>query len=169
MAVVSDRSSRSTPAVTLRPVSPADEELLLTWANDPVTRVASRNRTPIDPGDHHRWLERMLAAPADARLWIGEAEDRPIGVVRFERRTPTAVEIGITVAPDARGQGLARPLLDRGVAAAREVFGQVTIMADVLPNNAASLALFMGAGFTRLAPPPDMPPGEPGVVSLALR
>lgn len=167
---MSDRSSRpTTPAVTLRPVGPADEDLLLAWANDPGTRAASRVHALIPPAGHHRWLERMLAAPVDARLWIGEAEDRPIGVVRFERRTPTAVEVAITVAPDARGHGLARPLLDRGIAAAREAFGRVTILADVLPDNAASLALFLGAGFTRLAPPPDIHAGEPGVISLALR
>lgn len=166
---MTDRSRRPAPAVTLRPVEPADENLLLTWANDPATRAASRDHAAIAPTDHHRWLQQKLSAPDEARLWIGEAEGRPIGVVRFERRTPMVVEVAITVAPDVRGRGLARPLLDAGIAAAREAFGPVTILAGVLPQNQASLALFAGAGFRPMASPEDGAPGEPGVVSLALR
>ena len=169
MAHVTGRSPRPTSSVALRPVEPGDEDVLLTWANDPATRAASRDHAEIAPADHHRWLEQRLAAPGEARLWIGEVEGHPIGVVRFERRTPMVVEVAITVAPEARGRGLARPLLVAGVAAARDVFGPVTILADVLPQNQASLALFTGAGFTPLASPTDGAPGEPGVVSLALR
>lgn len=158
--------------VVLRPGEPADEALLLSWANDPPTRAASRNHAQIAAADHHRWLERMLAAPHQARIWIGEAEGRLIGVVRFERRAPTAVEVAITVAPEARGRGLARPLLDAGIVAAREAFGPVTILADVLPDNEASLALFGGAGFTPIASPTEPAeagPDEAGVISLTLR
>jgi RimJ/RimL family protein N-acetyltransferase len=167
--LVTGRSRRPTPSVALRPAEPGDEDVLLTWANDPATRAASRDHAQIAPADHHRWLEQRLAAPGEARLWIGEVEGHPIGVVRFERRTPMVVEVAITVAPKARGRGLARPLLDAGIAAARDVFGSVTILADVLPQNRASLALFTGAGFTPLASPTDGASGEPGVVSLALR
>ena len=169
---MTNRPRRPAPALALRPVEAADEDLLLDWANDPATRAASRNHAPIAPADHHRWLERRLAAPDDARLWIGQAEGRPIGVVRFERRAPAAVEVAITVAPEARGRRLARPLLDAGIAAVREAFGPVTILADVLPDNESSLALFRGAGFTPIASPTEAAeagPDETGVISLDLR
>lgn len=141
-------ASHDPSAMVLRSVVQADEALLLQWANDPATRAASRVHVPIAAADHHRWLERRLATPDDARLWIGETDGAPIGVVRFERRTPTAVEVSIAVAPYARGRGLARALLVAGVAAARAAFGPVTILADILPGNDASVALFTGAGFT---------------------
>jgi RimJ/RimL family protein N-acetyltransferase len=150
-------------------VGPADEARLLDWANDPGTRAASRRHDPIPAPDHHRWLERTLASPDDARLWIGELDGAPIGVVRFERRAPMAVEVAITVAPAARGRGLARPLLDAGVAAARAAFGPVTILADVLSDNEASLALFTGAGFTTTAAAPPSSPDDPAIVSFELR
>lgn len=162
-------ASRDPSAMVLRPVTQADEALLLRWANDPATRAASRVHDPIVPADHHRWLERRLATPDDARLWIGEIDGVPIGVVRFERRTATAVEISITVAPDARGRGLARPLLDAGVAVARAAFGPMTIRADILPGNDASLRLFRGAGFTPVATRTgvaDEPSATPGIISL---
>ena len=155
-----------TATVSLRPAAAEDEALLLTWANDPGTRAASRRHDPIAAADHHRWLERRLASADDTRIWIGEADGLPIGVVRFERRAHDAFEVSITVAPEARGRGLARPLLEAGVSAARAVFGQATILADILPGNEASVRLFTAAGF---APIPTTQDGAPGIISLELR
>lgn len=158
-----------TKDVVLRPVAAADEATLLAWANDPATRAASRIHAAIAPADHRGWLARRLATPDQCRLWIGETDDEPIGVVRFERRTPTgpALEVSISVAPVARGRGLARPLLDQGIAAAREAFGRVTIFAAVLPGNTASLAVFDSAGFVRVAPAVGAVDDD-GVVALEL-
>jgi RimJ/RimL family protein N-acetyltransferase len=155
-----------TAIVALRPATAEDEAMLLAWANDPGTRAASRSHKPIPPADHHRWLERRLTTPDDARIWIGETDGLPIGVVRFERRGPDRVEVSITVGPDARGRGLARPLLEAGVVAARAVFGGVTILADVLPGNDASMRLFHAAGFKPL--PVDAGP-TPDLIRLELR
>jgi RimJ/RimL family protein N-acetyltransferase len=141
-----------TMTVVLRPAVIEDAAMLLAWANDPVTRAASRRHDPIAAAGHRRWLERRLATPNDNRIWIGESAGVPIGVVRFERREPDAIEVSITVAPEARGRGLGRPLLEAGVAAAREAFGPVTIVADILPGNEASRRLFTGAGFERVIP-----------------
>ena len=137
-----------TAQVELRPAVPGDEAMLLDWANDAVTRAASRSHDPIDAADHHRWFERRLGMPDDARIWIGEADGIPVGVVRFERRTTDSVEVSITVAREARGRGLAQPLLETGIVAAREAFGPVTVLADILPGNEASVRLFTAAGFT---------------------
>lgn len=152
--------------VKLRPVGAGDEALLLAWANDPGTRAASRLHEPITAADHHRWLAGRLATPEDARVWIGETESVPIGVVRFVRRAPDAVEVSITVAPEARGGGFARPLLEAGIVASREAFGPVTILAEILPGNDASLRLFTAAGFTPIS---SATGAEPGVISLELR
>jgi RimJ/RimL family protein N-acetyltransferase len=143
--------SGTAAGLTLRPASAADEALLLAWANDPVTRAASRIHDQISAADHHAWLERRLDAPDEARIWIGEVMSAPIGVVRFERRAADAVEVSITVAPDARGRGLAGQLLQAGVTKAREAFGPVTILAEILAGNDASVRLFSGAGFTPVA------------------
>jgi RimJ/RimL family protein N-acetyltransferase len=155
-----------TAVVVLRPASAEDEALLLEWANDPGTRAASRSHEPITPATHHRWLGRRLTTPDDARIWIGETDGLPIGVVRFERRGADRVEVSITVAPVSRGRGLARPLLEAGIVAARGVFGRVTILADVLPGNDASMRLFQAAGFTPL---PVDAGHAPGVARLELR
>jgi RimJ/RimL family protein N-acetyltransferase len=155
-----------TAVVALRPAAAEDEAMLLEWANDPGTRAASRSHEPIPPADHRRWLGRLLAIPDDARIWIGESDGLPIGVVRFERRGPDRVEVSITVAPDARGRGLARPLLEAGIVGARAVFGGVQILADVLPGNDTSMRLFRAAGFQPM--PMDLG-ATPGIIRLELR
>jgi RimJ/RimL family protein N-acetyltransferase len=155
-----------TATVELRPAEPGDEALLLAWANDPATRAASRVHEPIAAADHHRWLERRLATPDDARIWIGVTDGVPIGVVRFERRAPDAVEVSITIAPDARGRGLAGPLLQAGIDAAHHAFGPVAILAEILSGNDTSIRLFTTAGFT---PKMSEAAHEPGTVSLELR
>jgi RimJ/RimL family protein N-acetyltransferase len=155
-----------TATVELRPAEPGDEPLLLSWANDPATRAASRVHEPIAAADHHRWLEQRLATPDDARIWIGETGGAPIGVVRFERQATDSVEVSITVAPEARGHGLARPLLEAGVSAARHAFGYVTIRAQILPGNDASVRLFTAAGFRPMATDRG---DASGLISLELR
>ena len=161
-------STRLPSPVVLRAVEPADKDLLLAWANDPGTRAGSRRHALIPATEHARWLAAHLAAPGKSRLWIGESDGAPIGLIRFERQTATSVEVGITVAPEARGRGLARPLLDAGIDAARDVFGSVTIRVDILPGNAPSIALFTGAGFRPIHD--DSEAGsDAAVISLELR
>jgi ribosomal protein S18 acetylase RimI-like enzyme len=60
--------------------------------------------------------------------------------------------VGISIAPDARGRGLAGRLLEVGLAAARgdAAFGAAGFLARVRPDNAASVALFRGAGFAEV-------------------
>jgi RimJ/RimL family protein N-acetyltransferase len=140
--------------------------MLLDWANDPATRAASRAHEPIPSADHHRWFERRLATPNEARIWVGEIDGVPMGVVRFERLGPELVEVSITVASDVRGRGLAGPLLEAGVAAARAAFGPVTILAEILPGNDASVRLFSAAGFRPL---PSAAGATPDIIRLELR
>jgi len=61
-------------------------------------------------------------------------------------------EVGISVAPEARGRGVARRLLAAAVEAARgdPTFAPVALLARVRPENGASLALFRGAGFREI-------------------
>lgn len=148
----------TTARLTLRPATADDAELLLRWANDPLTRAASFHPRPIAAETHRAWLARLLESGA-GRLWIGMIDDRAIGQVRFdptgtpppsgEARPPATVEVSISVAPEARGRGCGRALLAAGLAEARR-HGARRFVAYVRPENAVSVALFRGAGF-RLA------------------
>jgi RimJ/RimL family protein N-acetyltransferase len=133
------------PAVRLRRVTASDADLLLAWANDPVTRAASFHPSPIDPAGHVRWLAARLASP-ETGFWIGESADGlAVGQVRVEGE-----EVSISVAPDARGQGFGRVLLAAAVEEAGRTLPVERMLARVRVDNPASLALFAGAGFVEL-------------------
>lgn len=128
----------------LRPVRWADADVLLAWANDPGTRSASFTTGPIARPDHLRWLEGSLLSPT-RRLFIGWADGQPIGTVRLDD-TPEGAVVGITVAPEQRGRGRGRRLLDllRIWATGSSV---PRLVAWVRHDNPASLRLFHAAGY----------------------
>lgn len=149
------------PDIALRPAEPGDRDLLLEWANEPTTRAASFYPTRIQPEEHDRWFAARLGSP-DSAIWIGEIDGRPIGQVRVIRTDERKGEVSISLAPEARGRGLSRPLLLAGMAAADRDLGVKTFIAAIRPGNAASLALFRAAGFS------DESMGERNSVTCAI-
>jgi spore coat polysaccharide biosynthesis predicted glycosyltransferase SpsG/RimJ/RimL family protein N-acetyltransferase len=131
---------------TVRSATEADAELLLAWRNDPQTRASSRTTDVIALPDHLAWLRGVLADP-DRLLFVAEHGGRAVGTVRFDRtgadRKGAGWEVSITVAPEARGRGLATPVL---LAAERAADAGV-IHAHVLRGNSASRNLFRRAGY----------------------
>lgn len=130
----------------IRPVTIDDAQLLLAWRNDPDSRAASRNTHMVDPAEHQAWMTASLQQP-EALLVIAEDDDGgPVGHVRF---TPGAdgYEVSIVLAPDQRGKGQGRAVLQ----AAQEVFFATypdqPIRAFVRGDNLASHRLFRGAGY----------------------
>jgi phosphinothricin acetyltransferase len=92
---------------------------------------------------------------AEGRL-VARADDdgRVLGWVALTSYSARRVYAGVAwesvyVAEDARGQGIGRALLERLVAVADEI-GIWTLMAGVLADNAASLALHERVGFRRI-------------------
>lgn len=138
------------PQVSLRLATADDEALLLAWANDPATRAAGFRPEPISRDDHHRWLAERLRTMS-GRLLVGMVGDLPAGQIRLDRSADGRVEIGIAVAPEARGQGVGHELLRLAIDEARREVGlrPSGFLARIRPDNAASIALFTGAGFTQ--------------------
>ena len=137
-----------TPAVEVRPATTADAALLLTWANDPDTRAASFHTAPIAPDEHAAWLARSLTLPT-RRLFIGMVGAEPVGHVRLDAGDVGEAEVGISIAPERRGQGLGAGLLAAGIEAGRcdPELAVGRFVARVRTGNEASIRLFEGAGF----------------------
>lgn len=138
----------SDAGVAIRPATARDEDLLLHWANDPVTRAASFRPEMIPASAHRDWLAGRIASPT-TRLLIGQKGDLLVGQVRFERERDGMVEVGISVAPGARGRGVGPALLLAGLQAARRdpTLGARLFVARVRVDNEVSARLFEGAGF----------------------
>jgi RimJ/RimL family protein N-acetyltransferase len=135
--------------LVLRRAGVEDSEAIWGWRNDPAARAVSVHTGEVPWEDHVRWFASVLTDP-DRYLLVGEVGGALVGVVRFDRLTADSAarwEVSINLAPDARGHGLAVPLLDAGREwlAARE--GDVSVLALVRADNAASQRTFRGAGY----------------------
>lgn len=149
------------PDVAVRPVTEQDAELLLVWRNDPGTRAASIGTEEVGPDAHRRWLAASLQSD-DRLLLVGTDARGPVGTVRWDRVAPDEWEVSLTVAPERRGEGLARGLLSSGEdALCRREEAPVTLLARVKPDNVPSLRLFAAAGYTA-----DLPVDEGGLLRL---
>lgn len=137
--------------IVLRPATPADEDLLLEWANDPLTRAAGFRPRPITGDEHRRWFADRLRSTT-GRILIGVVEGAAVGQIRLDRLPDGRIEIGIAVAPAMRRRGLGRALvrlaMDHGRRDAE--LRASGFVARIRPDNAASIAIFSDAGF-RLA------------------
>jgi RimJ/RimL family protein N-acetyltransferase len=141
-------SRQLTPAVEVRPATAEDAVLLLTWANDPVTRAAGFHTEQITPDEHAAWLARTLTLPT-RRLFIGMVGEEPVGQVRLDAGERGEAEVGISIAPERRGQGLGAGLLAAGIEAGRgdPELAVERFVARVRAGNEASIRLFESAGF----------------------
>ncbi|MCS6797814.1 MAG: GNAT family N-acetyltransferase [Myxococcota bacterium] len=134
-------------SIALRPAREEDRERVFRWANDPVSRAASFTPEPIAWETHVAWYARALEGRA-RRLFVVEHEGEPVGVVRFELSDETSAEaeIGINLAPEARGRGIGTAALREAVRIARGL-GLQRLVACIRPDNTASLKLFARAGY----------------------
>ena len=81
---------------------------------------------------------------------VGVAGDVKIGIVRFDRSENDSYEVSINVAPELRGQGMGRLLLQVAVNRLRERWPLAPVVAVVRSNNVASLKLFSACGFEQV-------------------
>lgn len=135
-----------------RAVMDQDAELLWQWRNDPATRALSRTSDPIPLEEHRQWLAGTLAR-SDRVLLIARDSAGDVGTVRWDDEGAGEWEVSITVAPDRRGQGLARPLLAVGEdALAQRRPDALRLLAVVHDDNQPSRRLFTSSGYL-----PDLP------------
>lgn len=134
--------------MTLRPATMHDSAQMYVWRNNPAIRSVSRESAPLDRLAHDAWVARAIASP-DRRLLIAERGDRALGVIRFDVVDADRCEVSLYVDPALGGLGLGRCLLAAGE---NNLAGMRGIVAEVLPDNAASARLFAAAGYTEKSP-----------------
>jgi predicted dehydrogenase/RimJ/RimL family protein N-acetyltransferase len=134
------------PVVALRAANVEDAARLLAWRNDPETRRWSRSSHDIAPDEHASWLRRALADNS-TQLWVAECDERPIGHVRVGPEAEGIAEVHVTLAPEARGQGLGAAVLIQATARALAEPRVSLLRANIKPEHEASLRAFGQAGF----------------------
>lgn len=126
--------------IELRLATRTDADLLFAWRNDPETRCNSVSTAPVRAEEHALWIERTLADPS-RHLYVAYQVNEAVGTVRLDYADEAV--ISITVAPGHRGKGLAVALIRAACMAARGL----RVVAEIRPENAASIRAFERAGF----------------------
>ena len=136
--------------VRIEPMLPADSSAVIRiYAEGIATRNASLERTAPD------WEHFERTHRADCRFVArSEQGGDVLGWTALGNYSPRAVYRGVAwesvyVAAEARGLGVGRALLE-AVIPASEAAGIWTLLAGVLADNTASLALHEGVGFRRV-------------------
>lgn len=136
-----------TTRIDLRPADTADEALLLRWRNDEEVRRQSFTGAPPAPEQHAAWLRDTLARPDDTRLYIAERDCQPLGQARVDRVSGTLGEISVSLAAEARGQGIAPELIALASERCANDLGLSEIRAMVKVDNVRSRRAFEAAGY----------------------
>jgi len=114
-----------------------------------------------EPGATHFRLEQSEVSPGSGAFLVVRSLGRPIGcgALRSLRDPALAAALGpnvgelkrMYVAPNVRGHGVGRALLDRLEAEAR-MLGLTRIVLETGTRQAEALALYSRAGYTRIEP-----------------
>ncbi len=132
--------------IVVRAAREDDARSLYEWRNTPEVRAASFDDRAIAWEDHFAWFHAALANP-NRHLLIGEADDRPIGVLRYDRSGMEA-EVSIYLVPGIAGQGWGTRLLVAGNEwVEHHLPGVARLRARIRPENVASKKAFARAGF----------------------
>jgi len=131
--------------VHLRPVNINDKEILLKWANDPVTRQNSFDSNAITFSDHEKWFQDKLDNKNEVMLMAVD-QKKDVGHIRFCLEN-NQVEVNINVAPDERGKGYGAEMLKMAVPWLFKHHGAQKVIAYIKPDNLASIKTFQKAGF----------------------
>ena len=134
--------------ISLRGAREEDAYALWLWANDEQTRRASFGRPSIPWSEHWRWLHGVLHGE-DTILLVAEIpESRPVGSVRFNTADGwCSVRLSYVLAPEARGLGLSRGVVEGGVDHLRARHPNAHVWAEVLSDNEPSLRVFRGSAW----------------------
>lgn len=103
------------------------------------------------PEGREQWAHDRLAVE-EGGIWGAFLGDRLVGMVGLQREAGLkmrhkAMIWGMYVAPEGRGQGLGRKLMEAAIAHARTLPGVDRINLTVVPTQAAAFGLYRALGF----------------------
>ncbi|MCK6581040.1 MAG: UDP-2,4-diacetamido-2,4,6-trideoxy-beta-L-altropyranose hydrolase [Anaerolineae bacterium] len=133
--------------IRLRSVTEADSKLVWEWANDPTARQYAFNPAPIPWENHVRWFEKQLASDTAFIFIAFDADENPVGQIRFEFDESKRAKISYSIDPERRGAGLGTWLLQEGTDRLFRSTSAAAAYGLVMNENIASRRAFEKANF----------------------
>ncbi len=143
-AVHAPQRAKDGAEISLRPAGRADMSLMLEWQRAPGARQFARDQAPPEPEAHRRWLETKLGDPGCVfNIVLHDGE--PAGVLRYDPLHGERYEVSLLIAKERQGRGLGGAALRLGSV----MLAESEIVADIHPENQASLSAFANAEYLR--------------------
>jgi RimJ/RimL family protein N-acetyltransferase len=133
--------------ISCRKATEADMLLYFEWANDEEVRKQSYQSEPIDLEQHTNWFYKKLNDTNCLLLLFENENKQPVGQVRFQKEDLHSFVIGISLAKEHRGKGLATELLQTAANHFLQLNPDKTINAYIKQDNEGSIKSFIKAGF----------------------
>lgn len=133
--------------IELRRATALDCKPIFEWRNHPDTRKYFFDPAPLVFANHEKWFAATLGKPDERPLLVGHADGQPVGVLRYDRQG-TEFVVSVYLVPQMQGKGLGPRLLMAGNKwLSHHMPGATRVVAEVLPENTASVKAFLRAGF----------------------
>ena len=133
--------------LSFRKATQADMMLYFEWANDVDVRKQSYQTGTISLEDHKEWFLKKINDSNCLMLLFENEAKVPVGQVRFQKENEKVHVIGISLAKEFRGKGLAGTILLMASDHFLTIFPEITIYAYIKITNAESVRSFIKAGF----------------------
>ena len=134
------------PQVKIRTAQESDCDAIYEWRNAEETRKYIFVADIIPLETHRIWFKNTLTSH-NRVLLIGEINDHPIGVVRYDFSGDNAL-ISVYLAPGAQLQGIGTELIRSGSRWLKQNRTEIkTIAAEIMRENIASMRAFEKAGY----------------------
>lgn len=135
--------------INIRKARKDDLMLYFEWTNDEEVRKQSFNSEPIALENHEKWFHKKLADPNCLMLVFEDAQQVPIGQVRFENNEEQKISvIGVSLDKNFRGQKLASKILALASTYFFKENPDYTIQAFIKADNKGSINAFNKADFS---------------------
>lgn len=140
--------------ILLRVVEPDDLDFLYSLENNPENWLVSNTSTPFSKATLKQYVESVhdIETQKQLRLIITDGGNRVGALDLFEfEPIHQRVGIGLVVLDEFRRNGIARTAIELALGHCFNTLNVSQVWCNILQNNTASLALFEGIGFVKMA------------------
>jgi len=130
-----------------------DEDILLSWRNNPNVKKYSRSNQDISSMAHKNWFNLRLLDLSNEPILIFQFEGKKIGMTRLDtiEGTISLYEISVLVSEDFQGRGFATNMVAQSLNFASKNLQANGVIASIHRKNLASIRLFTKLSFEKIS------------------
>jgi len=138
---------RESKNIEVRRASHNDGIKVWPWRNHENTRKYIFNKSRLNFDEHIQWWNQSLA-DSNRLLLLGSLNNIDFSVIRFDFTDTENVVASVYLNPIMAGKRLGRPVLIKSLAWLKDNYPELkTVVAEIIPENVASIRLFESVGF----------------------